>query len=139
MTDLFRKAEESGIIVEYLRLPINESLSVESSEGDFVLLDYSLINACANERVHLAHELGHCVKGSFYNTYTPYNVRQKHENRADKWAIEELIPLDDFDLAISEGYTDLWSLAEYFGVTEDFMRKAACWHIYGNIAAELYF
>ena len=30
-------------------------------------------------------------------------------------------------------------LAEYFGVTEDFRRKAVCWYTYGNLAAELYF
>ena len=33
----------------------------------------------------------------------------------------------------------LQKIAEYFGVTEDFMRKAVCWYTYGNLATELYF
>ena len=28
---------------------------------------------------------------------------------------------------------------DYFNVTEDFMRKAVCFYIHGNLAAELYF
>ena len=30
-------------------------------------------------------------------------------------------------------------LAEYFEVTEDFMRKAVCLYVHGNVATELYF
>ena len=41
--------------------------------------------------------------------------------------------------AVAEGYDQIWSLAEYFGVTEDFMRKALCWHVYGNVESQLYF
>ena len=66
-------------------------------------------------------------------------VRQKHENRADKWAIQTLIPRDALDSAVAGGCTDLWSLAEHFSVTEELMRKAVCWYTYGNLNADLYF
>ena len=39
----------------------------------------------------------------------------------------------------SDGHTEMWDLADYFHVTEDFMRKAVCWYTYGNLATELYF
>ena len=45
----------------------------------------------------------------------------------------------ELDEAIADGHTEIWDLAEYFGVTEDFMRKAVCWYTYGNLATELYF
>ena len=43
------------------------------------------------------------------------------------------------DAAIAAGHTDMWDLAEFFGVTEQFMRKAVSLYIHGNTAAELYF
>ena len=136
---MFRIAREAGIRVEYCHLPLNDSISAPDRDGDFVLLDYSLIGAGPTERVHLAHEIGHCTTGSFYNRHTPFDIRQKHENRADRWAIKKLVPKDDLDDAIACGITEPWELAEYFSVTEDFMKKAVCYYTNDNLAAELYF
>ena len=61
------------------------------------------------------------------------------ENRADKWAVRQIISVEDLDTAIAAGYTEIWQLAEYFDVTEQFMRKAVCLYVHGNIATELYF
>ena len=86
----------------------------------------------AKETVALGHELGHCVTGSFYNRYAARDVMQKHEHRADKWAIEQIVPVDELDEAVAEGHTELWDLAEQFGVTEAFMKKAVCWYTLGT-------
>lgn len=139
MNEMFRDAAKAGIRVEYCRLPLNESVSAPDPEGDFILMDYSLLHEPRQERVHMAHELGHCCTGSFYNRYSSFDVRQYHENRADKWAINRLVPQRKLAEAIASGYTEIWSLAEYFNVTEEFMRKAVCWYTYGNLATELYF
>ena len=64
---------------------------------------------------------------------------QAHENRADKWAVKRIIPVDELDEAVADGYTEIWELAEKFGVPEPFMRKAVCLYVPGNLAAELYF
>ena len=45
---------------------------------------------------------------------------------------------EELDDAVAEGCTELWSLAERFGVTEEFMRRAVCWYTYGNLAVEEY-
>ena len=47
--------------------------------------------------------------------------------------------MDDLDDAVAEGCTELWELAERFGVTEGFMKKAVCLYVHGNVAEELYF
>ena len=52
---------------------------------------------------------------------------------------EELIPVEALDAAIAGGVTERWELAEYFGVDEAFLKKALCWYVHGNLAAELYF
>ena len=128
MQDLFRAAERKNIKIEYARLPINKSMSSQIDDGCCVIMDYSLMWMVAVERVHLAHELGHCVTGALYNPYSAYNIRAKHETRADKWAIKKLVPKDELEEAVSEGNTECWQLAEYFGVTCEFMAKAIMYY-----------
>ncbi|MCD8322375.1 MAG: hypothetical protein LUC89_05765 [Oscillospiraceae bacterium] len=74
---------------------------------------------------------------SFYNCYSSYDLRQRHENRADKWAIKKLIPKDELEEIVAEGVTEPWELAEHFGVTEDFIRKAVRWYQYGTLAEDI--
>ena len=54
-------------------------------------------------------------------------------------AVRKLIPVEQLDDAVAGGCTELWELADRFGVTEDLMRKAVCLYVHGNLAAELYF
>ena len=115
-------------------------MSVMLEDGRcFVGMDESVRDGGVRERVHLSHELGHCVTGSFYNIYAAIDYRQRHENRANKWAIQALIPVEELDDAIAQGYTEIWELAERFQVTEEFIRKAVCYYVHGNLAEELYF
>mgnify|MGYP003299688911 CR=1 FL=1 len=138
--DLYVLAEQKNIEVIETSLPENGSLSVMDDSGScYIGIDASVMDGGALETVHMAHELGHCLTGSFYNRYTRFDVRQRHENRADKWAVRQIIPVEDLDIAIAAGYTEVWQLAEYFCVTERFMEKAICLYVHGNLATELYF
>ena len=124
ISDLFRIADNSGVVIEYCRLPLNKSVSAFDVDGNFILIDYSLINDGPEEYVHLAHELGHCETGSFYTVYASCDIRGKHETRANRWAIRQLVPREEFELAVRNGVTELWELADYFQVTEPFIQKA---------------
>lgn len=136
---LCRYAEKRNIEIVTFPLPETASMSIEAESGAcYIGIDYSKIESETDERVHLSHELGHCVTGSFYNRYAKMDIRQKHENRADKWAIRKLIPVEKLDTAVAEGHTELWDLADYFGVTEDFIKKAVCYYVHGNLAVESY-
>ena len=137
---LYDIAKQQNIEVIQFPMNLNGSMSVMSDSGAcYIGMDASVRNDAAEERVHLGHELGHCITGSFYNRYSPYDCRQRHENRADRWAVQTLIPVEDLDAAIAEGCCEAWDLAERFGVTEDFIKKAVCYYVHGNTAAELYF
>ena len=137
---LYELAQQQNIQVLSYPMPRNGSMSVMLSDGScYVGLDASVRDGGAQERVHLGHELGHCVTGSFYNIYAARDSRRRHENRADKWAVRQLIPVDDLDDAVAAGCTELWELADRFQVTEDFIRKAVCYYVHGNLATELYF
>lgn len=138
--DLYDFAEKQNISVIQYPMKENGSMSLMLDDGScFIGIDESVQDGGAEECVHMGHELGHCVTGSFYNRHTRFDIRQRHENRADKWAIHYMIPVDDLDEAVADGCTEIWELAERFGVTEDFIRKAVCLYVHGNVATELYF
>ena len=138
--NLYDLAKQQNIEVLSYPMPQNASMSVMLEDGSCVIgMDESVRDGGVRERVHLSHELGHCVTGSFYNIYAAVDCRQRHENRANKWAIQTLIPVEELDDAIAGGCTEVWELAERFQVTEDFIRKAVCLYVHGNVAAELYF
>lgn len=138
--ELYTLASQKNIPVLTYPMPKNGSMSLMNEAGDCCIgMDQRVQDGSVRERVHLAHELGHCLTGSFYNIHAAIDCRQRHENRADKWAIEALVPVSELDDAIAAGCTQMWELADRFGVTESFMRKAICYYVHGNTATELYF
>ena len=140
LPELYGLAEKQNIPILRYPLPENGSMSLQLPGGaQFIGMDDGAADGGAQERVHLSHELGHCLTGSFYNIHAAADLRARHENRADKWAIRRLIPVAALDDAIASGHTDLWDLADYFGVTESFLKKALCLYVHGNLATELYF
>lgn len=137
---LYALAEKENIGILRFPLPNTGSMSIMDEWGQCSIgIDPGVLDGGALERVHLGHELGHCVTGSFYSRNTAVDSRQRHENQADRWAVQNLIPVDDLDQAVAEGCTELWELAERFDVTEEFVRKAVCLYVHGNLATELYF
>lgn len=137
---LYALADQSNIPVVAYPLPENGSMSLLAPDGSCVVgMDPGVLDGGSRERVHLGHELGHCMTGAFYTKYTPAGRRGKDENMADRWAVRELIPEAALDDAVASGCTQMWELAQHFQVTEGFMRKAVCLHVHGNLAAHLYF
>lgn len=140
ISKLYDLARDKGIGVADFALPCNGSMSIMTEDGScYIGIDPEIRDGGPRERVHLSHELGHCLTGSFYNIHAAIDHRQRHENRADKWAIRQLVPVAKLDDAIATGCTQLWELAEHFGVTERLMKKAVCLYVHGNVADELYF
>lgn len=137
---LYQEAEVADIDVIWMPLQVDQSIATQFEDGTCAIgIDPWKMETVEKEIVSMAHELGHCKTGAFYNKYAKRDIRKKHENRADKWAIKELISAEDLDEAIADGHTEMWDLADYFHVTEEFMRKTVCWYTYGNLATDLYF
>lgn len=130
-------AEELGYFVREYESPL-KSFSATARGITAIAINHVLLEP-REDVVAIFHEIGHCETASFYNQYTSREIFQKHENRADRWAIKKLIPKDELDVAVSNGLTEPWQLADYFNVTEDFMKKAMCLYTHGNLATDLYF
>ena len=128
-------AERENVTVNSFMLEKREALSFrDSTDGScHIAIDPRRVASMAEGKAKLAHELGHCVTGAFYNIYSPLDVRRKHENTADKWAIKKLIPKDELKKAVDSGITEYYALAEYFDVPEQYIRKAVSLYEFGNL------
>lgn len=125
LSALYGLAEENRVAVDCYALRSREALSLMDEEGEcYIAIDPFQLKSETDEKLKLAHELGHCMTGSFYNRWAACDVRQKHERRANKWAIGQLVPRAELRAALRSGLTQPWELAEHFDVSEAFIRKA---------------
>ena len=125
MKSALQYAAEHQIEVDWLPLCSLDALSVEYDNGPCAIaINPDRIQSSADENTKLAHELGHCLYGGFYSAVTPLYIREKHEHKANVWAVQLLIPWDALYKAVHCGITQPWELAEYFSVTESFMNLA---------------
>lgn len=123
LTALYDIATQDNIPVFSFDMNKCESMSLLQDGDCYIAIDPFKIESTADEKVKLAHELGHCETGAFYNVYAVCDIRAKHERRADKWAIKKLVPEDELKEACKY-CVNRWELSQHFGVTEDFMQKA---------------
>ena len=119
--NLYNLAEDKGICVDFVPLGQSKGIYLELDGKEYIALDPSC--SIADEKVILAHELGHCMTGGGYDLSSCHLMRVRLEKMAEKWAIERLVPLCELKTAIRQGDEEISALAERFGVTEGFMQK----------------
>ena len=120
LIDLYRLADQYGVSID--NFPMRDSVAISFPQG-WIAIDFRRLQNSMETKECIAHEMGHIETGSFYNNHSPLDIKQRHEYRADKWAVHRLIPFEDFRRAIKDGNIETWQLAEYFDVTEDFIRR----------------
>lgn len=129
MISALEYATSQDIDVDWLPLSSLDALSIEHKGEYAIVLDPNKIESSADENTKLAHELGHCLYGGFYSSTTPLYTREKHEYKANVWAVKFLVPWDELHEAIHNGITEPWELAEYFSVTEAFIALALEYYV----------
>ena len=122
--DLYDFAHNNG----YTVLPFNNnsfsSISmIDDNQDCYIGINYSDAETSKEERVFLAHEIGHCITNSFYSANSPLFTRGKAEYQADRWAIEKLIPKKEFFVLLKSGMS-AFELSEHFNVTQEYIYKA---------------
>lgn len=124
--DLLKICDKENITVMTTVCPASSSMSLMLSDGKYYIgID---TNTPENELLERhAHEIGHCVKGAFYNRYSNFDIVSRYEKRADSWAIEHLCPFEELEKQIRKCNDSIYLLAQAFNVTEDFMIKV-CKH-----------
>lgn len=95
-------------------------------DGDYyaIFLDFSKIRSTRLLKGVCSHELGHAATGALHKVSSPFELVERSEYRANRWAAEHFLPASDFRQAFSAGYTELWQLSEYFDLPEEDVRNA---------------
>ena len=126
--------DREGITVAECPLRSMRCLSLQN--GRIVGINTARFDSSAEVRTALIHEDGHFASGAFYLPYSPYQLKAQAEYRADKAAVLKHIPYPELAARLRRGgvRVDVVRLpkvvhthggaAEYFCVTEDFLRKA---------------
>lgn len=126
---LYKIAEREKVSVDFANIPQSRGFCINLKGKKFIAVDKNISPESNEERVILAHELGHIATDSLYSPDSPALYRRRFERRADGWAINQLVPLSLLKKAIKNGSESVSSLAEHFSVTEEFMQKAIKYYI----------
>ena len=89
-----------------------------------VFLDFTKIKSTKLLRGVCFHELGHIATGALHKVDSPYELVERSEYRANRWATETFLTEEAFREAFGEGYTELWQLSEYFDLPEQVIADA---------------
>ena len=89
-----------------------------------VFLDFTKIRSTKLLRDVCFHELGHVATGALHKVDSPYELVERSEYRATRWATETYLTEDAFREAFAAGYTELWQLSEYFDLPERVIEDA---------------
>lgn len=124
---LYERANRQGI--QIIEVKTREIEAAAFEEG-YIFFDPAKFDSDIKLKCALAHELGHYETGAFYNIYSPYDLWEKCERKANKRAAEILMPINQLRRALRQGYQDIWAIAAYFEVTQEFTEMALS--IYAN-------
>ena len=93
-----------------------------------VFLDFTKIKSTRLLRGVCYHELGHVATVALHKVDSPFELAERSEYRAIRWAAETFLTESAFREAFSEGYTELWQLEEYFDLPqEDILAALRYW------------
>ena len=101
-----------------------EGITMRIREDYAVFLDFSKIRSTRLLKGICYHELGHVGTGALHKVCSPYETVERSEYRANRWAAEHYLPVEDFREAFASGYTELWHLSEYFYLPEQDVKNA---------------
>lgn len=129
LSELYEVADDEDVTVDAFALRGTEALAVMGPGGRcFVAIDPMQLRSEDDEKEKLAHELGHCVRGAFYNQYSSCDIRARHEYKANAWAYRTLLPHDELWKVSHEIDATEESVAEHFGVSVLFLRRAQAYY-----------
>ncbi|NLN05936.1 MAG: ImmA/IrrE family metallo-endopeptidase, partial [Clostridiaceae bacterium] len=126
---LLCEAENENI--EVVSYPLQETIKGLYCNG--VIAINKNISTTVEKTCILAEELGHYYT-SYGNIIDCSNINnRKQEVKARRWAVKRLVSFDGIIQSFKAGCRNMCEVAEYIGVTEEFLRQAfeTYSHIYG--------
>lgn len=124
LSDFYAYCNENDVdVIPYDGAP-SAGITIRDAGQYAIFLDFSKMRSVRSLRGVCLHELGHVATGALHKICSPFELVERSEYRAKKWAAERFLTVEDFRSAFECGYTDLWQLAELFGLPEKDIEQA---------------
>lgn len=124
LSDFYHYCKEKDIdVILYHGCPA-PGATMRDGEAYAIFLDFSQIRSTRLLKGVCCHELGHAATGALHKVDSPYDLVERSEYRANRWAAERFLPAEEFKAAFAAGLTEAWQLAEYFDLPEPDVRRA---------------
>ena len=124
LSDFYSYCKENNITV----LPFDNApckgTTMRDADLYAIFLDFTKISSTRQLKGVCCHELGHVATGALHKIESPFETVERSEYRANRWAAETFLTVEDFKEAFADGYTEPWELAEYFDMPEEDIKKA---------------
>lgn len=123
LSKVYSKICELGVVLIGTNNDI-KAATIEYQDNYGIFLNYNnFINSAEEFRV-LSHEYGHCKTGATHKVYSPYQLIEQHEYRANRAAVLEFLPFGKLLDAAENGCTEVWQIAEYLDMPNEFVTLA---------------
>lgn len=118
LSDFYGYCQENKVdVIPYCGCP-QPGATIRDQEDYAIFLDFSKIPSTRLLRGVCYHELGHAATGALHKVNSPYELVERSEYRANRWAAQHYLTVEEFREAFSYGYTEPWQLSEYFDLPQ---------------------
>ena len=124
ISDFYHYCKQDNVdVIPYDGCP-KEGATIRDAGFYAVFLAFTKIKSTRLLRGVCYHELGHVATGALHKVDSPYELAERSEYRANRWAAETFLTEAAFREAFAAGFTELWQLEEYFDLPEADIRAA---------------
>lgn len=124
LSQLYSDLRAHQISLYLKEIGFSEAATIEYRGKYAVFLDPVCFSSLRKMKTVLAHEIGHCATGCTHRISSPLDLIERHEYKANRWAIERCLPYNALQEAMRKGFREPWQLAEYFDLPEEFVHLA---------------
>ena len=121
----------------YFNFSCVEACTIEIRENYAIYANIFACETMADLQYMLMHEYGHCSTGCTHKVGSKYDIIEKHEFKANKFAMLKYLPPCEFEEAFANGYTETWELAEWFNIPEKFIIKTLGYYKENRLIKEI--
>ena len=124
LDDVYKKIDEKNIELFTRRMKYCDAATIEVNKAYGIIIDQTQLKDRNDEFMALAHEYGHCESGTTHKLDSEFQLIGQHENRANRAAVYEFLPVEKIKDAFKHKYFDYWEIADYLDMPEPFIIMA---------------
>lgn len=123
MAEIYHALDEQDAKLFVYDIGFASAATLEMNGAYAVFFDPARVRSTAALKECLAHECGHCATGATHHMSSRWDLISRHEQKANRWAIERFLPFASLCEALRGGLETPWQLAEHFDFPQEFIEK----------------